>query len=126
MDYALVSDFDGTITRNDFYILIADRFIPEPRTDYLELYRRGQMTHFDAMAAYFSHMPAGTGEIASLLRDTQPDPRLREAVERLRLASWDLIIVSAGSSWYIDRILATAGVHVTIHSNPGRVEPDGG
>src|SRR5262249_61934257 len=35
---------------------------------------------------------------------------------------WDLIIVSGGSSWYIEQILGTAGVSATIYSNPGQIE----
>ena len=64
--------------------------------------------------------------INDLLRQTAPDPDLRAAVQRLRNASWDVIIVSAGSSWYIDRILAAAGVEATVYSNPGRLEPGRG
>lgn len=126
MENALISDFDGTITRTDFYALVAERFMPEPRTDYLQLYRNGAMSHFEAMASYFSHTPADDESIAALLRDTQPDPRLRDAFTRLNAASWEVVIVSAGSSWYIDRILAAAGVQVTVHSNPGRLEPGRG
>jgi 2,3-diketo-5-methylthio-1-phosphopentane phosphatase len=123
---ALISDFDGTITRFDFYTLVAERFIPEPRTDYLQLYRVGAMNHFDAVAAYFSHAPADASSLDSLLRDTVPDPDFRKALSRLRQASWELIIVSAGSSWYIERILQPASLNVTVHSNPGRIEPGRG
>jgi 2-hydroxy-3-keto-5-methylthiopentenyl-1-phosphate phosphatase len=42
-------------------------------------------------------------------------------VERLDAAGWDVVIVSAGSTWYIERILERAGVRLTVHSNPGRI-----
>jgi 2-hydroxy-3-keto-5-methylthiopentenyl-1-phosphate phosphatase len=122
----LISDFDGTITQKDFYVLVAERYMPEPRTDYLQLYRNGQMTHFDAMAAYFAHTPTDAGAIESLLRDTDPDPLFSDALLLLREASWDLVIVSAGSSWYIHRILPSEAANVTVHSNPGRLEPGSG
>jgi 2-hydroxy-3-keto-5-methylthiopentenyl-1-phosphate phosphatase len=32
--FALVSDFDGTITGRDFYELIAERYMPRDPTDY--------------------------------------------------------------------------------------------
>ena len=121
MENALVSDFDGTITRRDFYALIADRYIPRSEPDYLELYRAGKLSHFDAMASYFAHAPADEASLAALLKDTEPDPEFQPAVARLHEASWDLIIVSAGSSWYIDRILAARGVNAAVHSTPGRV-----
>jgi 2-hydroxy-3-keto-5-methylthiopentenyl-1-phosphate phosphatase len=126
VENALVSDFDGTVTRVDFYTLIAERYMPQPPTDFLELYRQGQMSHFDAMASYYAHAPADEDSLAALLRDTEPDSQLADAVARLAAASWELILVSAGSTWYIDRILAAAGVHATVYSNPGRIEPGRG
>jgi 2,3-diketo-5-methylthio-1-phosphopentane phosphatase len=124
VENALVSDFDGTITRHDFYALVAERFMPADVGDYLEAHRRGEMSHFDAMASYFSHMPADEEAIAALLRDTEPDPLFAEAVARLAAASWELIIVSAGSTWYIDRILK--GADFAVYSNPGHPEPGRG
>jgi 2-hydroxy-3-keto-5-methylthiopentenyl-1-phosphate phosphatase len=47
---------------------------------------------------------------------------LSAAAERLHRAGWELIVVSAGCSWYIERILAAAGVAATVHANPGRIE----
>jgi 2,3-diketo-5-methylthio-1-phosphopentane phosphatase len=123
---ALVSDFDGTITRNDFYTLIARKHMPRHAADYFELYRAGRLSHFDAMAAYFSHMPADEDSTNALLRDTEPDPSLAASAKRLADSSWELIVVSAGSSWYIDQILNAAGVRAIVHSNPGRVVPGQG
>jgi 2-hydroxy-3-keto-5-methylthiopentenyl-1-phosphate phosphatase len=123
---ALVSDFDGTITRNDFYVLIARKYLPPQTADYFDLYREGRLSHFEAMAAYFSHMPSDDDAIQILLRATEPDPELASAANRLKNSDWDLIIVSAGSAWYIDRILAEAGVHAVVHSNPGKVVPGQG
>jgi 2,3-diketo-5-methylthio-1-phosphopentane phosphatase len=123
MKYALVSDFDGTITRNDFYLLIARQYMDGTDLDrYFSLYREGKMSHFDAMAAYFSHAPTDAAELDRLIEETEPDAGLADAVRKLRDASWELIIVSAGSSWYIDRILRRVGVDAAVHSNPGSIE----
>ncbi len=118
---ALVSDFDGTITRNDFFMLLWQRYVPPAAPDYFAQYRAGRRSHFDAMAAYFSHAPTDSSVLDALLRATEPDPGFKSGAERLASAGWDLIIVSAGSSWYIQRILDAAGVSATVHSNPGRI-----
>jgi 2,3-diketo-5-methylthio-1-phosphopentane phosphatase len=118
---ALVSDFDGTITENDFYSLIVDRCMGPGAPDYLEQYRRGQMKHVEAMQAYFSHAPSDPEALEALLRDTNPDPDLVRAVDELDRAGWDLIVVSAGSSWYIERILHPLGIVPELHANPGRI-----
>lgn len=124
--FALVSDFDGTITRNDFYTLIAERYMGPDAMNVWDSYRAGKITHFEAMQWFFSHAPDDEDSLESLLRDVAPDPSLSECAEALSRAGWDLIIVSAGSSWYIDTILQRCRVQATVHSNPGRIIPGRG
>lgn len=126
MPKIFVSDYDGTITGNDFYSLLAERFIPAHARDYFADYRAGLMTHFDAMAAYFAFTPSEEASLHELLVASDPDPQLADAVRRLEKAGWDLIIVSAGSSWYIHRVLDRAGVKAKVYSNPGRIVPGKG
>lgn len=121
MPNVLISDFDGTITDKDFYQLLVERYLPPKAPNYLELYRQGKMSHFDAMAKYFSHAPTDEASLQQLIDDTRPDPRFAESVRKLKEAGWHLIIVSAGSSWYIDRILKSMGIIVPVHANPGRI-----
>jgi 2-hydroxy-3-keto-5-methylthiopentenyl-1-phosphate phosphatase len=118
---ALVSDFDGTITRRDFYLLIRERYMAESAPDYFELYRAGQLSHFEAMAAYFAYAPDKEAALQEMIARTEPDPCFVPAVSTLQAASWDLIIVSAGSLWYIERILRDLGVEAVVHSNPGHI-----
>lgn len=126
MSGILVSDYDGTITRNDFYSLLAERYIPPDAPDFFAQYRAGRISHFEAMAGYFSFAPAGVPALDELLEASQPDPALSEAGRLLERFGWELIIVSAGSSWYIERVLARAGVRATVVSNPGRIVPGRG
>lgn len=121
-NFAFVSDFDGTITDTDVYALIAERYMPNDHPDYFADYRLGRITHFEAMQAFYDYAPSEPQAIDRLLRDTKPDPQLADCVRRLETNGWDLIIVSAGSSWYIERIFRAAGVSATIHSNPGQIE----
>ena len=121
-DFALVSDFDGTITNCDVYALIADRYMPKNHPDYFAQYRAGHITHFEAMQAFFHFAPSEPQALDRLLTDTEPDSQLADCVRRLEANGWDLIIVSAESSWYIEQILKTAGVSAAIHSNPGQIE----
>jgi 2-hydroxy-3-keto-5-methylthiopentenyl-1-phosphate phosphatase len=118
---ALVSDFDGTITQNDFYLLIAERYMGGNPYDIWDRYRAGEVSHFDAMQSFFSHTPEDPALLDELLQDVAPDPRFADAVNLLNRNGWDLIIVSAGSSWYIDRILARQGVQAAVYANPGHI-----
>ncbi|MCX6622460.1 MAG: MtnX-like HAD-IB family phosphatase [Acidobacteria bacterium] len=126
MPNLLVTDFDGTITQNDVYSLVIDRYLPPNAPAIWDAYTAGRLTHFEAMARYMAYFPTAPAAIDELLQATEPDPALAASVERLRAAGWDVVIVSAGSSWYIERILTSAGVQVPVHSNPGHLEPNRG
>jgi 2,3-diketo-5-methylthio-1-phosphopentane phosphatase len=117
-----VSDYDGTITDKDFYSLLAERYVPADKPDYFAEYREGRITHFEAMAAYFAFAPTEEQQLEQLLEASQADPDLGAAAALLERAGWALLIVSAGSSWYVERVLRRAGVAATVYSNPGRVE----
>ena len=116
----LVSDFDGTITDHEFYALVLARRPGVP--NYFNEYLAGRLTHFEAMASVFSHSPTDEATLAEMLEEMRPDPRTGEAVARLRAAGWEVEVASAGSAWYIERVLRAAGMEARVHASPGRIE----
>ena len=117
-----VSDYDGTITNNDIYSLLAERYVPAGTPDYFAQYVEGRITHFDAVAAYFAFMPTEEQEVEELLDASEADPDLGLSAVLLQRAGWELLVVSAGSAWYVERVLRRAGVAATVYANPGRLE----
>jgi 2,3-diketo-5-methylthio-1-phosphopentane phosphatase len=122
MHKIFVSDFDGTITDKDFYSLLVERYVPADTPDYFAQYQAGRITHFEAMAAYFAFVPTDEQRLEELFEASQADPDLGAAAELLQRAGWELLVVSAGSSWYVQRALRRAGVTATVYSNPGHLE----
>jgi len=122
MQKIFVSDYDGTITDKDFYSLLAERYVPADTPDYFAQYREGRISHFEAMAAYFAYAPTEEQRLEELLVASQADPELGGSAALLRRADWELWVVSAGSSWYVERALRRAGVAATVYSNPGHLE----
>jgi 2-hydroxy-3-keto-5-methylthiopentenyl-1-phosphate phosphatase len=122
----LVSDFDGTMTRHDFYKLAIESLLPPNVPDYWADYRTGAITHFEALRRYFAAIPAERKEVLAVVDRMELDPELPAAVTKLREAGWDVIVTSAGCDWYIRRLLAAAGVEIEVHANPGRFEPGRG
>jgi len=118
----LVSDFDGTMTRHDFYKLAIEKLLPADVPDHWADYRSGRITHFDALRRYFAAIRKTEDEVLAAVRQMELDPGLKNAVEALRQAGWSVIVTSAGCEWYIRRLLADAGVNVVVHANPGRFE----
>jgi 2-hydroxy-3-keto-5-methylthiopentenyl-1-phosphate phosphatase len=127
----LVTDFDGTLTQRDFYRLAVERLVPADLPDHWADYRAGRTTHFDALAAIFASIRA-TEEHALLqvAHDMGLQRGLAAHLARLRAAGWDVTVVSAGCGWYIERLLASAGlaagVDLEVHANPGTFVPGGG
>ncbi len=116
----LVTDFDGTITHNDFYELVRAHLLPPGVPHYWALYRDGRMTHFEALRGYFAAIRKDEAAVLQVVDQMEIDPHLAAAVACLRDAGWHIVIASAGCRWYIDRLLAQAGVSVDLHANPGR------
>jgi 2,3-diketo-5-methylthio-1-phosphopentane phosphatase len=118
----LVSDFDGTMTRHDFYKLAIESLLPPDTPDYWAEYRAGTVTHFEALRRYFACIRASEAEVLAVVERMELDPQLPAAVAALREAGWGVVVTSAGCDWYIRRLLGAAGVEVEVHSNPGRFE----
>src|SRR5262245_39286909 len=110
-----VSDYDGTITGKDFYSLLAERYVPRDAPDYFAQYREGRLTHFEAMAAYFTFAPTEEQQIEELFAASEVDPELASSAVLLERAGWELWVVSNGSSWYVERILRQAGVAAPVY-----------
>jgi len=116
----LVSDFDGTMTRHDFYKLVIESLLPPGTPDYWAQYRAGRITHFEALRRYFAAIRAPEAEVLAVVERMELDPYLPAAVTALGRAGWKVVVTSAGCDWYIRRLLAEVGVEVEVHSNPGR------
>jgi HAD superfamily phosphoserine phosphatase-like hydrolase len=118
----LVSDFDGTMTRRDFYQLFRKRFLPSDAPDYWAEYRAGRLTHFEALRAIFASAAPGETALLAVTDEMGLDPDLATDVAALRAAGWGVRVVSAGCAWYIRHLLGRAGVELEVHANLGRIE----
>jgi 2,3-diketo-5-methylthio-1-phosphopentane phosphatase len=116
----LVSDFDGTMTRHDFYKLVIESLLPPGAPDHWAEYSAGRITHFEALRRYFAAIRATEDEVLTVVGRMEPDPELRTAVAALKQAGWNVVVTSAGCDWYIRKLLSAAGVDVKVHANPGR------
>jgi 2,3-diketo-5-methylthio-1-phosphopentane phosphatase len=122
----LVSDFDGTMTRHDFYRLAIEKLLPQGTPDYWARYRAGEITHFEALRSYFAAIRSTQDDVLAIVEQMEIDPNLQAAVESLRCGGWTIVVTSAGCDWYIRRLLASIDVELEIHANPGRFEPGHG
>jgi 2-hydroxy-3-keto-5-methylthiopentenyl-1-phosphate phosphatase len=122
IQHVFVTDFDGTMTKNDFYNLVVSNLLSDETPDYWVEYREGQITHFEALRRYFAAIRADEATVLKLVDAMELDPQVNSAVAELRRSHWNVVIASAGCRWYIERLLSAAGVQIELHANPGRFE----
>ncbi len=123
--YCLVSDFDGTFTRQEFYDLAMRHGLVDGLSDYWTAYAEHRISHFDAISGIFSQIRCTEARMREVIEEMEPDPRTPDALRALAAAGWDAVIVSNGCQWYIDIVkerlgLAEAGLALPVHACPGR------
>ena len=122
----VVSDFDGTMTRTDFFELARSELPSAATRDYWEAYVAGELSHFEALAAIFASIRTDEKTLDALIERMHLDGSLPSAVGRLRRSGWELVIASAGCSWYIYKLLRGAHLDIEVHANPGTFSPEKG
>jgi len=121
-----ITDFDGTMTEQDFYRIAQQQLTPPETPDYWHEYLAGRLTHFEALQRIFQHIRADEETVMQAARQMELDPHAGTAIRQLQSVGWEVVVASAGCSWYIDRLLAAQGVTVTVHANPGSLDPSRG
>lgn len=101
---ALVTDFDGTITADDFFTLAADRYFDEemlaPWRDYLS----GNKKHFDALNEMFQKLK-NLPDLENFIKTIPLDACFLEVAKLCLQKNIPLTICSAGCDWYINLLL---------------------
>jgi 2-hydroxy-3-keto-5-methylthiopentenyl-1-phosphate phosphatase len=121
-----VTDFDGTMTSVDFYELV-ERHVPNlDKPDYWAECDSGRLTHVAALHGIFQQAPRNEAELLRWLPEARLDAATPGAVRQLREAGWDIVVVSAGSEWYIRHLLTAVQADVHIIANPGGYSDDRG
>lgn len=122
----LVSDFDGTLTRYDFFDLVRKRWPFLPEDDPWEKFVAGQITHFQALAEIFARIRTSEADLLELANSMELDASFPKSARALQDRGWEIVIASAGCEWYVQFLLNKAGVSVSIHANPGAFDPECG
>lgn len=122
----LVTDFDGTFTRRDFFDLVLERHDPPGARELWDRFLAGQLSPFAGIAGVLGSLRTDEAGVDALLAAMDPPPGAAAAARELQAAGWEIVVASAGCRWYIERILADLGLEFPIHANPGWFAPDRG
>ena len=119
----LISDFDGTLTRYDFFDLVRKRWPVPPEDDPWEKFVNGQITHFQALAEIFARIRTSEADLLELANSMELDSSFAKSARELQERRWEIVIASAGCDWYIRFLLNKAKVSVLLYANPGVFDP---
>jgi len=124
----LISDFDGTISKKDFFWYTVDKLLtPEdiqPWDDYLA----NKITHIEALTRIFSKIRLNEKEFYDFILSLPIEESFVETAKYCSKNNIGYYIVSAGADFYIKVILKYLNVEnlVTIISNDSYYAPESG
>ncbi len=110
-DWAVVSDFDGTITLLDTNALLFSRLGKRANQEIEEKFKRGELGTREAMQLHFEQLRITQAEfLAFLERNISLDPFFGDFVRVLQEKNIPLVIVSAGFSNTIHYLFNREGI----------------
>ena len=102
---ALVIDFDGTITDDDFFVYVRDAFFDDKALEPWRLYLDGKITHFNALKQIYGNLRVSEYEINKLIEQVKIDKSALELFEYCFNKNIPMYIASAGCDYYIKRLI---------------------
>jgi len=119
----LITDFDGTFARRDFFDLILERHDPPGARKQWRRFVTGELTLTEGLDAVFSALRTDDGGADALVTALDPAPGTAEAAKKLQAAGWEIVVASAGCGWYIDRLMTKLGLEIQVHASAGVFSP---
>lgn len=108
--FALLCDFDGTITKKDVGFHIYTHFGDERWEEINKSWRRGEISSKDCLIGEYSLMDASEDEVREYTLKMEIDPGFIEIVNTCKENSIPLAVVSDGFDFYINTILEKYGL----------------
>ena len=90
----LITDFDGTFTRRDYFDLIIERHDPPGAREAWGRFQAGELTHAEGIAGVFASLRTDLAGADRLVDALDPAPGTADAVRRLQAAGWEIVVAS--------------------------------
>jgi len=125
-DFAFISDFDGTLTKKDFYKIMSEAYLKEDYLPLFKAWKNGEMKDREYLSYVFNNVKRSEAEIHEDILNIPFDPFAKEFIEQVKCAGGDFIVISAGTSYYIDKIFEKHNIEgVDVYSNKGIFKDNG-
>lgn len=128
MKIVLVTDFDGTISKVDFFIMATHQLMSSdkmaPWYDYLE----GKITHLEALNRIFANIHLPQKAMNKFISSIEIDPAFYDFLKFKKRHRIPLFVASAGCAYYIKKRISRELKNFAIHliANRGTYSPQNG
>jgi 2-hydroxy-3-keto-5-methylthiopentenyl-1-phosphate phosphatase len=123
--WAFVSDFDGTISHQDFYDLVIENHYQEGKELYKQ-WKNGEMQDIEFLSEVFKNINDKEENVIEEIRNIPIDEHAIHFIKNVQKNGGDVFILSAGTDYYIHHLLKHYGIeNVTVYSNEGYFENQG-
>ncbi|MCA1058652.1 MtnX-like HAD-IB family phosphatase [Rossellomorea aquimaris] len=117
--WAFVSDFDGTISKKDFYHLVLEKYFKEGEKLF-KRWKAGEMKDIDFLRTVFSSIHQDEHQIIEDILSIEIDDHVTSFIRKVQEEGGNFYILSAGTDYYIHQILNHRGIrNVKVFSNEG-------
>jgi len=125
---ALVSDFDGTISGDDFFYYITEKYLTPADMAPWESYLQGNKTHFGALQEIFAKLRVPEKNLQAFIRQIHLDPAFADVADFCHEQSLPLYICSAGCSYYINLLIGEiiSKYNIKLIANHATYSPENG
>ncbi|MDP4183518.1 MAG: MtnX-like HAD-IB family phosphatase, partial [Bacillota bacterium] len=122
-DFVFISDFDGTLTDEDFYYIIMNRYLGDEGKKIYKDWIDEKMSVFEFLQKIFGSINESEEEVYKAVMNINFDKYAKGLIKSVKEANGEFIILSAGCSYYIEKLLEHLGIQdVKVISNKGVYE----
>ncbi|MDR0952994.1 MAG: MtnX-like HAD-IB family phosphatase [Elusimicrobiota bacterium] len=125
---AFVSDFDGTITKKDFFQMAADELLDKTAMAPWYDYKAGRITHVEALSKIFAQIHIPQAQMDAFIASIEVDTFFHKTMAFCSKVKMPVYICSAGTEYYINKRIAkeVKEYNITLLSNGGDYSPKSG
>jgi len=118
---AFVSDFDGTISDEDFFTYTTNAYFDDKALAPWREYLAGTKYHFNALKEMFANIHVDEKELQELINKIKIDESLVKTLELCKSKNIPIYICSAGNDYYIRHLIGEKieDYKITLVSNRG-------
>lgn len=124
--FAFISDFDGTLTERDFYKIITDEYLKEETKEMYKDWKNKKIKDVEYLGYVFGNIKRTEKEIYDDIMKIKLDRFAAEFIKNIEANGGDFIIISAGTGYYIDKVLKNNQIQdVEVYTNKGIFKDNG-